>query len=67
VTEINLTASSSAKAIASYSGRVSPYIYGTVEYADDLGTVMRMGFARLFNNKSGRFTMADDPDYEYAD
>jgi hypothetical protein len=53
--------------MANGPGRMYPYVYGTIEYADDIGTVMRMGFVKLFDKKSGRFTMIDDPDYEYAD
>jgi hypothetical protein len=47
--------------------RVHPYIYGVIEYTDGFGTVMGVGFARSFDVFTGRFTLANDPDYEYAD
>ena len=47
--------------------RVYPFIYGAIEYTDEFGTVMRMGFARFFDTYNGRFKPTEDADYEYAD
>jgi hypothetical protein len=43
------------------------YFLGHVRYKDDLGIVRRLAVLRHFDTASGRFTVVDDPQYEYAD
>ena len=43
------------------------YFLGYVHYKDDLGVVRKMAVLRHYDTESGRFTVVDDPDYEYAD
>jgi hypothetical protein len=41
--------------------------YGYLLYEDALKIRRRTGFCRLFDSHTGRFTVLDDPNYEYAD
>jgi hypothetical protein len=41
--------------------------YGYVLYEDSQKIRRRVGFCRLFDAYTGRFTVLDDPNYEYAD
>ncbi len=41
--------------------------YGYLLHEDALKVRRRVGFCRLYDTPSGRFTVLDDPNYEYAD
>ncbi len=43
------------------------HVFGYIRYADDTGTVRRIGFLRGFDVTLRRFRPVDDPEYEYAD
>lgn len=41
------------------------YFLGYLLYRDDIGTVRRTAFCRLYDFRTKRFTIVQDPDYEY--
>jgi hypothetical protein len=43
------------------------FLYGYLVYEDALKVRRRVGFCRMFDQASGRFTVFDDPNYDYAD
>jgi len=43
------------------------YFIGRIRFADKYGVKRNYGFCRLYDLKSGRFTVVDDPYYEYSD
>jgi len=43
------------------------FLYGYLIYEDAAKTRRRTGFCRLYDAASGRFTVFDDPHYEYSD
>ena len=42
------------------------YFFGYIDYRDDIGTIRRTAFCRLYNRETKRFTKVDDEDYEYS-
>jgi hypothetical protein len=43
------------------------YVMGWVRYRDDRNVIRETRFCRLWNNSERRFTVVDNPDYEYSD
>jgi hypothetical protein len=43
------------------------FLTGRVDYRDDTGAVRRTAFHRSYNQETKRFSIVDDPDYEYSD
>lgn len=42
------------------------YFLGYILYKDEVGTIRRTAFCRLYDYRTMRFYAVDDPDYEYA-
>jgi hypothetical protein len=48
-------------------GKTKLYVMGCVRYRDDRNVIRETRFCRLWNNSERRFTVVDNPDYEYSD
>lgn len=49
------------------SGTSILYVFGHVRYRDSSNNVRRTGFLRRYDYAHRRFSIVDDPDYEYSD
>ena len=47
-------------------GKTKLYVMGWVQYKDDRNVIRETRFCRLWNNSERRFTVVDNPDYEYS-
>jgi hypothetical protein len=56
-----------AKAIAASAEVYRLYVMGFVDYEDDIGTIRRTAFCRLYYPSLKRFRPVDNSDYEYSD
>jgi hypothetical protein len=56
-----------AKAIAASAEVYRLYVMGFVDYEDDIGTVRRTAFCRMYYPGLKRFRPVENPDYEYSD
>jgi hypothetical protein len=43
------------------------YFFGFIMYRDDIGNTRRTAFCRRYDPNAERFTVVNDPDYEYID
>jgi hypothetical protein len=43
------------------------HFFGYMQYRDNIGIVRRTAFCRRYDIRTRRFSVVDDPDYEFSD